>query len=165
MLETIRLSRLGVEHLDALEQLESLCLGAWTRDGLEVELTRPPRDLTNPDRPSSFVIGAWSDRGSLPELFGFAALWAIGEEAHIITLGVHPDWRRQGIGCRLVERLLQVALEQQLGWATLEVRVSNEGAIALYESLGFKSVGRRKGYYSNPEEDGLILWKRLGVDR
>ena len=161
---TIRLLRLGLEHLDALEQLEAVCLGAWTRDGLEVELTRPPRDLANPDRPSSCVIGAWSP-DSPSALVGFAALWAIGEEAHIITLGVHPDWRRQGIGCQLIGRLLQVAIEQQMGWATLEVRASNQGAIALYESLGFKSVGRRKRYYSDPEEDGLILWKRLGDNR
>lgn len=164
MLDNICLLPLGVEHLDALEQLESLCLGAWTRDGLEVELTRPPRDLLNPDRPSSWVVGAWADCFP-PELIGFAALWAIGEEAHIITLGVHPAWRRQRIGCQLVERLLQVAVEQQLEWATLEVRASNQGAIALYDSLGFESVGRRKRYYSDPDEDGLILWKRLGDSR
>ncbi|MEM9567068.1 MAG: ribosomal protein S18-alanine N-acetyltransferase [Cyanobacteria bacterium P01_E01_bin.34] len=161
MLETIRLLQLGLDHLDALEQLESLCLGAWTRDGLEVELTRPPRDVTNPDRPSSYVIGAWS--GDSPAvLVGFAALWAIGAEAHITTLGVHPDYRRQGIGRQLVEQLSRIAVEQQLGWTTLEVRASNYGAIALYECLGFKPVGQRKRYYSNPEEDGLILWKQLG---
>ena len=160
VLETIRLSQLNLKHLDALEHLETLCLGAWTRDGLEVELTRPARDLERPDRPSALVIGAWS-LDSPSALVGFAALWAIGEEAHIITLGVHPDWRRQGIGHELVERLLQIAVEQQLEWATLEVRASNQGAIALYESLGFEPVGRRKRYYSNPEEDGVILWKRL----
>lgn len=160
MLGTIRLLQLGPEHLDALAQLESLCLGAWTRGGLEVELRRSPRDLANPDLPSSYVIGAWSD-SSPPALVGFAALWAIGAEAHIITLGVHPSYRRQGIGHLSIERLLQIAVEQQLEWATLEVRASNYGAIALYDGLGFKSVGRRKRYYSNPEEDGLILWKRL----
>ncbi|MGK7912992.1 MAG: ribosomal protein S18-alanine N-acetyltransferase [Synechococcus sp.] len=161
-METIRLSQLGLENLDELEQLEALCLKAWTRDGLKVELTRPPRDPIDPDRPSSYVVGAWLDNLP-PKLVGFAALWAIGEEAHIITLGVHPDWQRRGIGSQLVKQLLQVAVEQQLGWATLEVRVSNQEAIALYESLGFTSVGRRKRYYSNPEEDGLILWRRLGT--
>ncbi|MGK7907148.1 MAG: ribosomal protein S18-alanine N-acetyltransferase [Synechococcus sp.] len=153
-------SPLSLQHLDALVHLVSLCLGSWTRAGLEVELTRPPRDLNDPDRPSSTVIGAWE--GRLEEsLIGFAALWAIGQEAHIIALGVHPDWRRQGIGEHLVQRLLDEAKTQHLNWATLEVRESNQAAIALYQSQGFETVGKRKRYYSNPEEDGLILWKRL----
>ena len=160
MSNSARLLPLNVNHLDALVQLESLCLGAWTRGGLEVELTRPPRDASQPDRPSSLVLGAWSLEDSTC-LVGFASLWVIGEEAHIITLGVHPGWRRRGIGRSLVASLLEAASEQQLSWATLEVRTSNRGAIALYESLGFQQLGKRKRYYSNPEEDGLVLWKRL----
>ena len=160
MADIVWLLQLNVNHLEALVHLESLCLGAWTRGGLEVELTRPPRDLRQPDRPSSIVLGAWSQELSNC-LVGFASLWAIGEEAHIITLGVHPEWRRRGIGRSLVTSLLKAAIAQQLNWATLEVRASNRGAIALYESLGFEQLGRRKRYYSNPEEDGLILWKRL----
>ncbi|WP_017325630.1 ribosomal protein S18-alanine N-acetyltransferase [Synechococcus sp. PCC 7336] len=150
-----------LEHLDDLVQLDRLCFGGqWTRAGFAAELARPPRDPDRPDRPSSLVLGAWTTEKECRPI-GFAALWAMGSEAHIISLGVHPDYRRQGVGRQLIETLLQQAIALGLEWATLEVRESNRAALDLYDSLDFEQVGRRKRYYDNPTEDALILWKRL----
>lgn len=125
-----------------------------------MELQRPPRDADHPHRASSLMVGAWTQ--DMPAtLLGFAGLWAVGNEAHIITLGVHPEYRHQGIGRSLVRELLQRAEVWELAWATLEVRASNQIALQLYEGLGFEQLGQRQRYYDNPVEDALILWKRL----
>jgi ribosomal-protein-alanine N-acetyltransferase len=74
-------------------------------------------------------------------------------------LGIHPDYQGQGLGKTLLYSLLKLAHQRQLEWATLEVRASNLVAISLYQKLGFKEAGRRPGYYQDPEEDALILWR------
>lgn len=154
-----QIERLTRGDIERLLDLDRVCLGGfWSQQGFEDEFQRPPRDLTNPDRPSSAFFGARIASGPL---IGFAGLWAIGAEAHVITLGVHPDCRRQGVGRSLVETLLQEAIAQKLEWATLEVRVSNIAAQKLYQSLGFTQLGERLHYYTNPIENALILWKRL----
>lgn len=158
---THHLHRLTAADIDRLLDLDRLCLGKfWSRQGFEDEFQRLPRDRANPDRPSSVFLGARIPSVS-DELIGFAGLWAVGAEAHIITLAVHPDCRRQGVGRALVEALLQEAIAQRLEWATLEVRASNQAAQSLYESLGFTKLGERLHYYTDPIEDALIWWKRL----
>jgi [ribosomal protein S18]-alanine N-acetyltransferase len=86
-------------------------------------------------------------------------LWAIADEAHITLLAVHPDYRRQGLGQALLIEMLASAWRRELNWATLEVRVSNQTAIALYQQFGFQEAGRRKRYYQDNDEDALILWR------
>ena len=88
---------------------------------------------------------------------GFAGIWLMVDDAHITTFGVHPDHRRQGVGRRLLLRLAE--LSQELGSAriTLEVRVSNLPAQALYSSFGFREAGRRIAYYSDDGEDALVM--------
>lgn len=85
-------------------------------------------------------------------------LWAIVDEAHITLLAVHPDMQRRGLGTLLLWALLYRAHQRGMKRATLEVRVSNKGAIALYERFGFKTAGTRKKYYSDTGEDALVLW-------
>ena len=91
-------------------------------------------------------------------LLSLGCLWAIAEEAHITLLAVDPDYQRQGLGQGMLYVLLRLAHGRGLERATLEVRVSNSGAIALYEKFGFREAGRRKRYYQDTGEDGLILW-------
>ena len=74
-------------------------------------------------------------------MVGFAGLWLMVDEAHITTFGVHPDWRRQGVGARLLLRLVDVALELGAARMTLEVRVSNHAAQELYRRFGFTIAG------------------------
>lgn len=91
-------------------------------------------------------------------LIGYAGSWRILEEAHITTLAVRPDMKRKKIGEALLNKILQDCYENDIKYLTLEVRVSNEAAIKLYEKYGFKSLGTRKGYYQNNNEDALIMW-------
>ena len=81
----------------------------------------------------------------------------VAEEVHIFRLAVHPEWRRQGIGSRLVTECLRVARSRGVTAAVLEVRRSNTEAIELYRKFGFQVVASRPGYYSDSREDALIL--------
>jgi ribosomal-protein-alanine N-acetyltransferase len=89
------------------------------------------------------------------QIVAFCACWLIDGELHINTLAVDSDMRRRGIARRLVQHVLE---ESAVGRATLEVRRSNTAALRLYEGLGFSATAIRKRYYSNPDEDALILW-------
>ena len=96
-------------------------------------------------------------RAAGERVVGFAGVWLMVDEAHITTFGVHPDWRRQGVGRRLLLRLLEMAIELGARRMTLEVRVSNQAAQALYHSFGFQTVGRRPRYYTDDGEDALVM--------
>ena len=91
------------------------------------------------------------------EIVGFGGMWLMVDEAHIITFAVHPAWRRQHIGERLLIAFLDLALERGAHEATLEVRLSNLPARRLYEKFGFRPVGLRPRYYSDNGEDALIM--------
>ena len=87
------------------------------------------------------------------------------DEAHITNIAVHPDFRRQGIGEQMMRFAFKKARELGATKMTLEVRLSNHGAQALYRKLGFQDRGIRKGYYSDTNEDAIIMWKDdLGPD-
>ena len=98
---------------------------------------------------------AFNEKG---ELTGYAGCWQILEEAHITNIAVSPDYRRQHIGEALLTTIIESSRKAMVKYITLEVRVSNAPAIALYEKYGFKSLGVRKGYYQNNDEDALIMW-------
>jgi [ribosomal protein S18]-alanine N-acetyltransferase len=87
----------------------------------------------------------------------YAGMWMMVDEAHITTFAVHPRWRRQGIGERLLLTLLDLARGRRAREATLEVRLSNLAARRLYEKYGFQPVGLRPRYYSDDNEDALIM--------
>jgi ribosomal-protein-alanine N-acetyltransferase len=91
-------------------------------------------------------------------LVGYAGIWIVMDEAHITTLAVHPEYRRKKIGEQLLLHLLTVATGKGARWATLEVRESNEAAQALYKKFGFVSVGIRKNYYLEENENAIIMW-------
>ena len=88
---------------------------------------------------------------------GYAGLWLIVDEAHITTFAIHPDWRRRRLGERLLLALLDIAIERRAAEATLEVRLSNLAARRLYEKFGFRPVGIRPRYYTDNNEDALIM--------
>jgi len=88
---------------------------------------------------------------------GYAGLWLMVDEAHITTFAVAPDRRRQGVGEHLLLELLRIAESVGAAVATLEVRVSNLPARRLYEKYGFRPVGVRPRYYTDNNEDALIM--------
>src|SRR5205085_10430405 len=84
--------------------------------------------------------------------------WSVMDEAHITTIGVHPDHRRHGIGERLFATLLEEAAERGVRRASLEVRESNRAAQSLYAKYGFVPIARRRRYYSDTGEDAIVMW-------
>ena len=88
---------------------------------------------------------------------GFAGVWLMVDEAHITTFGVHPEWRRQGVGSRLLLRLLELSLELHATRMTLEVRVGNLPAQELYRRFGFAIAGTRPRYYTDDGEDAFVM--------
>jgi ribosomal-protein-alanine N-acetyltransferase len=91
------------------------------------------------------------------QVIGFAGLWLMVDEAHVVTVAVRPERRREGFGRVLVHGLVNVAIGHGMALATLEVRTSNAAARALYGKYGFYEVGLRKKYYSDNHEDAVIM--------
>ena len=91
-------------------------------------------------------------------IIGFAGMWLAFDEAHVTTIGVDPRHRGQGLGELLLLCMFDEALSRGANWLTLEVRVSNSAAQALYQKYGFSTHGTRKRYYSDNNEDALIMW-------
>ena len=91
------------------------------------------------------------------DIVAYGGMWLMVDEAHITTFAVHPDWRRQRIGERLLLAFLDMAVDRGAREATLEVRLSNLPARRLYEKYGFRPVGLRPRYYSDDNEDALIM--------
>ncbi|MBI2859051.1 MAG: ribosomal protein S18-alanine N-acetyltransferase [Chloroflexi bacterium] len=110
-----------------------------------LDLFRQPK-LEKPPSPGAYECIA-----------GFAGIWRMLDEAHLTTIAVRQSRRRRGIGERLLIAVIDMALEFNASVVTLEVRVSNHGAQALYRKYLFKDAGIRKGYYSEDGEDALIM--------
>lgn len=110
------------------------------------------RELTKNSMARYVVLG--DGEGSVA---GFGGLWLMVDAAHIVSVGVAPEWRRRGYGRAIVHALVEVAIVHGMVEATLEVRESNEAARALYRAYGFYEVGRRKRYYPDNREDAVIM--------
>lgn len=95
------------------------------------------------------------------EITGYAGFWNVAGEGGITNVAVLPEFRRKGIGSRLIEAVIKQAVELKLSLLTLEVRRSNIAAQMLYSKYGFEVIGERKRYYSDNREDALIMTKRL----
>jgi ribosomal-protein-alanine N-acetyltransferase len=119
----------------------------WTREMYAWE-------LQNPAVCHIFVVRT-ADR----PVVGFCAFWLVVDEIHINNVAILPELRGQGMGTALMHRVFEEARRLGASRATLEVRASNEQARRLYERLGFHVSGTRRGYYTNPVEDALILWR------
>jgi len=111
-------------------------------------------ELTNP---VSHLWGLIQDE----KLIGYICFWTIGDEIHILNIAIHPEKRRKGMARYLLNQLINMAKEKDVSEIWLEVRVSNKPAISLYESLGFKKVGLRKGYYPDTHEDAILMSLKL----
>ncbi len=135
----------AIADADNLVDLDRLCFGKlWSRDQYLREIESPNSDIV------------LLHRGD--QLIAYGCVWAIVDEAHITILGTHPEHLRQGHARKVLKELLRRAIAREMSRATLEVKESNQAAIALYQALGFEEAGRRKKYYSDTKEDALILW-------
>jgi ribosomal-protein-alanine N-acetyltransferase len=150
---SIQLQPITEAFLPAVLDLDRLCFnGLWTPEGYQREIDSPNSELIA-------IVPHPSPLTPHSSLLGYACFWAILDEAHITIVAVHPDYRRQGLGHLLLYSLLVRACQRGMERATLEVRISNQSAIALYQTYGFKIAGQRKRYYTDTDEDALILWR------
>lgn len=137
-----------LEDLDEVLEVEKSCFKIpWTRLMFEDELIN--------SNAYYYVIEVNK------KIVGYVGFWKIIDEAHITNVAIHNDYRRLGYGRALINALLNKAKELEIIAVTLEVRVSNLAAISLYERFGFVSSGVRRGYYSDNNEDALIMWLKL----
>ncbi|MFN6460639.1 MAG: ribosomal protein S18-alanine N-acetyltransferase [Nostoc sp. DedVER02] len=144
----LEIKLLTPDNLSAILELDRACFGGlWTLEGYKREL----------DSPNSDLLGLFSPSSSI-SLLGIGCFWSILDEAHITIVAVHPQYQRQGLGAALLYSLIKTACDRKMERATLEVRASNLAAISLYQKFGFKTAGRRRGYYQDNGEDALILW-------
>jgi ribosomal-protein-alanine N-acetyltransferase len=134
------------DDLDAVRTIEEAAYGtdAWSRRTLEDELVN--------GFSSYLVVEAPNGR-----IAGFAGVWFMRDQLHLVTIAVDPPFQRLGIAARLLLSCLQLAREAELPSVVLEVRASNTGAQALYEQFGFRQLGRLREYYKDDGEDAVVM--------
>ena len=136
-------------HIPQILELEQACFTMpWTENMLEDALFDPQ---------ASFIVAEDGEGGVL----GYAGLHAILDEGYIDNVAVEEAARRHGVASALLDVFCRFA-EVNLAFLTLEVRASNQAAIALYEKHGFEQVGLRKGYYQRPREDAIMMTREFG---
>lgn len=143
----------SIELLTSPDQIEDVLTieqasfsNPWTRAMYESELA---------NRSVSFCFLVREDGRAI----GFCSFWRVLDELHINNLAVLPEFRRRGVASVLLTRVLEEGAKLGAKRATLEVRRSNDPARLLYEQFGFTLAGVRRGYYTNPVEDALVLWR------
>ena len=143
----IKIQRMQKSDVASVVEIEERAYGEhhWSKESFLNELSN---DLAR-------YYAAFDKDGNL---VGYAGCWQILEEVHITNIAVSPDFRKNKIGEALLKRIIDDCYKNEAKYITLEVRVSNIAAINLYEKYGFKSLGTRKGYYQNNNEDALIMW-------
>lgn len=132
------------------------------REVLEIERVSFPtpwsknmfiEDISNKDR-SFFIVARMDER-----IVAYGGFWLILDEAHLGNLAVHPDFRRQGIGKKTLQKLIEIAKSKGANLMTLEVREGNKTARTLYENIGFRLVAIRRKYYNDTDEDAYVYIK------
>jgi ribosomal-protein-alanine N-acetyltransferase len=137
---------LALADLNAIEQIERRSYPTpWSRSMFAGELAKP----------TSLCLGAFED----DQLAGYLIISRYVDAWHVMNIAVAPQFRRRGIATALLQKLFEQTEDGSRRGYTLEVRVSNEGAIKLYERLGFTARGTRRGYYTDNREDALIMWR------
>ncbi|MDQ4081548.1 MAG: ribosomal protein S18-alanine N-acetyltransferase [Actinomycetota bacterium] len=145
----IELRRLSLSDLPEIERIERRSYPTpWSRSMFAGELAKA----------SSLSLGAF-DEDAGGRLVGYLIISRHVDAWHIMNVAVSPAYRRHGIATQMLEELFQVTATDENRGYTLEVRVSNASAIAVYDRLGFQVRGVRRGYYTDNREDALIMWK------
>ena len=142
--------KLTADKIFEVAELEELCFSLpWSEKSLELLLA---------DKNAGFVVCD----GTSGRVVAYGGMVVVLDEGQITNIATHPDFRRQGLGERVVRAIIDYASESGLASISLEVRESNAAAISLYEKLGFVSVGVRKNFYTSPRENGIVMIKSIG---
>ena len=143
----IYITQLKKEDIDAVVEIESDAYGKhhWSKSSFYDEM-------------SNNLAKYYAAKTAEGELVGYAGTWHIIDEGHITTIAVKKDYLRNHIGEAIIHNIIEDCYKEGIKYLTLEVRISNEPAIKLYEKYGFQSLGTRKAYYQDNDEDALIMW-------
>lgn len=142
----MKIVEMNPTHVAQVAELEKLCFSEpWSEKSVASELENE--------------LSLWLIAEENGVVLGYVGSQTVLDETDMMNVAVHPDHRRLGIAAALITELVSQLKKRGSRCLKLEVRVSNEGAIALYETLGFVKLGLRKNYYRNPKEDALILGK------
>ena len=134
----------AAEHLECLAALEQECFSSpWSYESLLEELSNPM---------AVFLVAV--AEGCVA---GYVGMHHILDEGYITNIAIKEPYRRQGIGAMLLQKLKEYGLQNDMAFLSLEVRCSNVAAIALYKNKGYEIAGARKGFYTCPTEDALIM--------
>jgi [ribosomal protein S18]-alanine N-acetyltransferase len=151
MMTAVDVRRLRPSDLDAVERIERGSYPTpWSRSMFAGELAKP----------SSVCLGAFQGA----DMLGYLIVARYVDAWHIMNVAVDEGFRGRGIARGMLERLFETTSADVERGYTLEVRVSNDTAIALYRRLGFVETGVRRGYYTDNREDALIMWRDPGAD-
>lgn len=144
---SIKILPMKKEDIDGIIAIDEATYGEhhWSRDSFYSELSN---NLAR-------YFCAFDEQNNL---LGYAGSWIVLDEAHITNIAVRAENRGKKIGEALLVKIFDTCINEKVKYLTLEVRVSNTPAIKLYEKYNFKSLGTRKGYYQNNNEDALIMW-------
>jgi [ribosomal protein S18]-alanine N-acetyltransferase len=143
----IDIRRLTLADLGGIEGIEQRVYPTpWSRSMFAGELAKP----------ASISLGAFADDG---RLVGYLIVSRYVDAWHVMNIAVDTECRRSGVASMLLDRLFELTAGDPRRGYTLEVRVSNRAAIALYERFGFEASGMRRGYYTDNREDALIMWR------
>jgi ribosomal-protein-alanine N-acetyltransferase len=143
---TLDIATMRVDDIPDVLRVESMCFNTpWPRNAFHNELTE--------NKLAHYYVGRIDE-----EIVAYGGLWVILEDAHITTVAVHPSHQGHRFGERILIRLLDESIERGACWVTLEVRESNVAAQALYKKYGFTVVNTRRGYYSDNDENALVMW-------
>lgn len=138
------------KYIDIIYKLETkIFTDPWTKKMIKGEFNSK----------LAVVLGVINSKTK--ELVGYSFLFNIYDEIHINNIAVKKNYRGKGLGKKLLDYIINYGKENYFSRITLEVRDSNKSALKLYYQNGFMIVSRRKGYYSNPKEDALVLMKNL----
>lgn len=133
------------EHIPAVLRVETRSNPApWSEASFRSELKNPQ---------AHYLVALAGN-----EVAGYCGAWDVIDELHITNIAVDPQFRRQGLGKKLMIETLNSAKKRGMRCSTLEVRAGNEAAIKLYEKLGFQKCATRKGYYPVNSEDAIVMW-------
>ena len=178
----VRVAPMALDDIARVMEIDTLSFPLpWSPTSYRYELTQNPNshfvvavtggppDPITPKAPDSLVErlnpSHWFRPAPPPvparQVVGYGGFWFIVDEAHISTIAVHPDWRGQGVGESMLVNMLEQALDLGALTATLEVRVTNAPAQALYRKYEFEQTGRRKRYYRDNGEDALLMTAEL----
>lgn len=147
MLETITIEKITQNDVEEVFNIESLIHPEhhWSKDSFYNEI-------------ANNLARYFCVKNQDNKILAFMGFWVILEEAHITTLGTHPDFRNKQLAQALLVQCIETCYKEEVKYITLEVRESNVPAIRLYEKFGFSSIGMRKNYYQDNGENAIIMF-------